>query len=138
MPWTKPELRLIYDRTRGYCHLCHCKMSFTNYGRFGERGAWEVEHSNARANGGTDHGNNLKGACISCNREKRDGSTRAARARNGVTRAPLSREAREEAQTENAVIGSGLGALAGAIFGLPGAIVGAIVGGIAGHSVNVK
>jgi hypothetical protein len=116
-------------------------MSFTNYGRFGERGAWEVEHSNPRAAGGTDHGNNLYGAHISCNREKRDGSTRAARARNGVTRAPLCREAREEARTENTVLGVGGGALAlGLITGFNpvGALIGAIVGGIAGHNVNVK
>jgi len=78
MAWSPQELRSIYNRTCGNCHLCHRKMYLTNYGKFGERGAWEVEHSVARARGGTDHGNNLYGAHISCNREKRDGSTRAA------------------------------------------------------------
>src|SRR5882762_4329160 len=117
MGWSKAELRRVYDRTRGYCHLCHKKMCFTNYGQFGERGAWEVEHSIARANGGTDHGNNLFGAHVSCNRAKCDGSTRAARAANGHSRAPLCKEAREEKQTENALVGAGAGALVGLMFG---------------------
>lgn len=36
-------LNAIYDRTSGYCHLCGKKLAFTNYARFGERGAWEIE-----------------------------------------------------------------------------------------------
>jgi hypothetical protein len=138
MARSKAELRRIYERTSGYCHLCHRKMSFTNYGQFGERGAWEVEHSIARANGGTDHGNNLYAACIPCNRSKCDGSTRAARALNGKTRAPLCKEKREEEQVTNAVIGIGAGAIVGYLFGPLGAVAGAILGGIAGGSVEVK
>ena len=141
MAWSPQELRSIYNRTCGNCHLCHRKMYLTNYGKFGERGAWEVEHSVARARGGTDHGNNLYGAHISCNREKRDGSTRAARARNGLTRAPLSREARADARTENTVLGVGAGALALGLltaFNPFAAVIGAVIGGIAGNSVEVK
>jgi 5-methylcytosine-specific restriction endonuclease McrA len=36
----------------------------------GERGVWEVEHSVARAKCGSNHGNNLYAACITCNRSK--------------------------------------------------------------------
>lgn len=47
MPYSRSQLRRIYDRTSGYCHLCHKKLAFTNYGRYGAKGVWEVEHSNA-------------------------------------------------------------------------------------------
>jgi hypothetical protein len=138
MAWTREQRRKIYDRTSGYCHLCHRKMSFTNYGSFGERGAWEVEHSIARANGGTNHGNNLFGAHISCNRAKCDGSTRAARAAYGKTRAPLCKEARDGRRAEHALTGAGAGALVGLIFGGAGAVIGALLGGVAGASIEVR
>src|SRR6185295_775084 len=99
------DLRAIYDRTTGKCHLCGKQLSVTNYGRFGEKGSWEVEHSNARARGGTDRLNNLYAACISCNRSKGAVTTRAARAREGRTHAPLSREKRKMARRENAFLG---------------------------------
>lgn len=70
MNYGDEELKDIYDRTSGYCHLCHRKMSLSNYGRPGARGAWEIEHSRPRVKGGTDHGNNLYGAHIKCNRAK--------------------------------------------------------------------
>ena len=38
---------------------------YVNRGEFGERGAWEVDHSKALANGGTDRLNNLLPAHIS-------------------------------------------------------------------------
>jgi 5-methylcytosine-specific restriction endonuclease McrA len=78
-------LSRIYDRTSSYWHICRKKLSFTNYGRYGCRGAWEVEHSIARANGGSNHGNNLYAACMSCNRGKGVGTTRSARAAHGRT-----------------------------------------------------
>jgi 5-methylcytosine-specific restriction endonuclease McrA len=109
MSFTESERKEIYDRTSGYCHICHKKVAFTNYGVVGARGAWEVEHSNPRAEGGTDRLNNLYPACIPCNRSKGTQSTRTVRARNGKTRAPLSRENREKAKTINAVL-YGLGA----------------------------
>jgi 5-methylcytosine-specific restriction endonuclease McrA len=70
------QLRAIYDRTEGQCHNCRKRLTFRNYGLFGKRGAWEIEHSVAQARGGTDHGNNLFAACISCNRSKGDSSSR--------------------------------------------------------------
>ena len=68
--FTDKKLNAIYDRSRGYCHICGKKLAFINYGNFGKRGAWEVDHSKPRVKGGTDHPNNLYPACISCNRSK--------------------------------------------------------------------
>ena len=59
MPYDKTVLRRIYDKTTGRCHICGKRLSLANYGLLGERGAWEVEHSNPRAKGGRDHMNNL-------------------------------------------------------------------------------
>ena len=56
---TNDRLNLIYDKTHGCCHLCHKKLAFINYGIYGAKGAWHIEHSKAKANGGTDHLNNL-------------------------------------------------------------------------------
>lgn len=109
MLYTRAELKAIYDRTGGYCHLCHGKMYFSNYGLPDARGGWEVDHSRPRASGGTDHGNNLYGAHISCNRDKGALSSRAARARHGTTRAPKSREQRQDEKREiRFIVGAGL------------------------------
>ena len=51
------DLNAIYDRTSGYCQICHRKVYFNNYGVLGARGAWEIEHSRPQALGGTHHGN---------------------------------------------------------------------------------
>ena len=64
------ELAYIYDKTDGYCHLCDGKVAWKNYANFGSRGAWEVDHSNPIAAGGTDYYRNLFAAHISCNRSK--------------------------------------------------------------------
>src|SRR6267378_582017 len=105
MKYSPERLRQIYDRSSGYCHICAKKLSFSNYGQTGARGAWEVEHSNPQANGGTDRLSNLYPAHIKCNREKQDHTTRTARAWNDRTRAPLSSEKRKETKLVNAVIG---------------------------------
>jgi len=70
MAFSSEQLNQIYNRTSGYCHICHKKLAFKNYGVFGARGAWEVEHSNPQAKGGTNRLNNLYPACITCNRSK--------------------------------------------------------------------
>jgi len=132
----KQELRQIYDRTCGYCHICHKKLAFKNYGRHGERAAWEIEHSNPRAKGGTNRWNNLYAACIRCNRSKGANSTRAARAQYGKVRAPLSGRKRKAAKLDNAVTYGIAGAGAGAVLGPVGLVVGAIVGAGMGHKKN--
>lgn len=72
MPYTNEELNKIYDKNNGYCWHCGIKLSFKNYGKIGEKAAWEVDHSNPLSRGGTDHLNNLVPACIPCNRSKGD------------------------------------------------------------------
>ena len=90
MAFTNDRLNAIFDRTSGRCHICHERVVFKNYGALGARGAWEVEHSNPRARGGTNRLTNLYPACISCNRSKGAMSTRYARAAHGKYRAPVS------------------------------------------------
>ena len=130
------KLNQIYDHTSGYCHLCHKKLSLKNYGQFGARGAWEVEHSTPLRKGGTDHLNNLYPACISCNREKGIRNTRTARNHKGKRCAPLSIEKRRKAKVNNALIGGFLGGAVGSIFGPPGTIIGSVVGGHLGYQKN--
>lgn len=134
--YSQRELREIYDRTSGYCHLCGQKVYFTNYNKPGRRGAWEVEHSKARALGGTERLNNKYAAHIDCNRDKGTVTTRAARARHGQTKAPLSRERRADAKRENAVAGGIIGAAVGWLAGPAGAFIGAGVGAYLGHQTN--
>src|SRR6266550_538484 len=70
--WTREQLTEIYDKTNGYCRYCGKKLAFTNHGRAGRKGAWEVDHSNPVSQGGTDYYRNLSPACIDCNRDKSD------------------------------------------------------------------
>jgi len=134
---SQERLREIYDRASGYCHICHKKLAFTNYGASGARGAWEIEHSKPRAKGGTDHLNNLYPACISCNRSKGTKSNRIVRSQNGVQRAPLSRERREKAKLENALGVGALCAIVGGFLGGPiGVAIGSAIGAKAGYDKN--
>jgi 5-methylcytosine-specific restriction endonuclease McrA len=72
MGYTGDELNDIYDKNDGYCWHCGKKLAFTNYGKPGERGAWEVDHSRPISKGGTDYLRNLVPTCIECNRSKGD------------------------------------------------------------------
>lgn len=132
MAYSDEQLNRIYDRTNGYCHLCSKKLSFINYASYGARGAWEVDHSKPRARGGTNHGNNLYAACISCNRSKRHDSSRAARSRYGQTRAPYSRSKVNEDRSNNQLVGAIAGGILGARFGPGGSVVGAVLGAFFG------
>lgn len=111
MKFDDERLSRIFDRTDGRCHICGKRLAFRNYARPRSKGAWEVEHSIARARGGSDRLNNLYAACISCNRSKQHGSTRSARDRYGRTCAPLSLEKRRTARVENAILGGAAGLL---------------------------
>jgi len=137
MQFDKQTLAHIYHRTSGYCHLCHSKLALINYGRVGKRGAWHVEHSVPRSKGGADHLNNLFAACIDCNLNKSNRTTKTARGWNGKTRAPLSPEKRHRAKTENGILGAvGGGAVGFAVAGPVGAVIGALAGGHLGASAN--
>jgi hypothetical protein len=137
MAYTVQQLDLIYRRTTGYCHLCHKKLSRKNYGIRNARGAWEVEHSIPRSQGGTDHMNNLFAACISCNNDKSSLTTRTARSWHEKTCAPLCPEKRAEAKIQNGVIGAAVGGFAAAFFLGPfGIAICAIAGGLFAHGKN--
>jgi hypothetical protein len=137
MNYAEEQLDRIYRKTSGYCHLCHAKLSRKNYGQVGKRGAWQVEHSVPRSKGGTDHLNNLFPACVSCNCDKSNKTTRTARGWNGKTCAPLNREKRKQAKFENGFAGAIAGGIAGgAIAGPVGAFVGAVTGACVGSSAN--
>src|SRR5579885_3142611 len=103
MARTTDELRAIFDRTDGHCHICGSGLCFSNYGQLGRRGAWEIEHSNPKCNGGTDRLNNCYAAHIACNREKGTKTTRTARRWNGRTKAPLSKQRKDAIRTENSL-----------------------------------
>ena len=124
--------------TDGRCHLTGRKLAFKNYGNFGERGAWEVDHSNPRARGGTDRRSNLLPAAISPNRSKQDRSTRAVRGEYGLTRKPMSRREQGNARAENAAIGGVLGLAAGTLFRAHpvGMLGGLLIGALIGHSAD--
>lgn len=136
MAFDDPTLDTVYDRTDGRCHICRKKLSFCNYGVFGSKGAWEVDHSFARIKGGTDHLNNLKPACIPCNRAKREDTARAARSHHGYRCAPLSKSARITTRRKNTVRGAFIGGLLGATLGPAGFAIGATIGGKLGHDKN--
>ncbi len=132
------RLRKIFERTDGHCHLTGRQLVFKNYGRFGERGAWEIEHSVARVNGGTDHLNNLYPAEISANRAKQDLHTRTVRAQHGLSRAPLSADRKTEVRETNQWKGLALGAFFGLFFGPIGVGIGAAIGAIVGGEQEVR
>lgn len=135
MSYDAETLRRIYERTDGHCHICGKKLSFVNYAVLGNRGCWEVEHSKAKALGGTGHLNNLFPACIDCNRAKGTDTSKDARSLHAMKRAPLSRERKQTIRDDNTVAGVGLGAIIGGLVGgPPGAIIGGALGGAIGHS----
>jgi 5-methylcytosine-specific restriction endonuclease McrA len=122
----------IFKKTDGQCHICRKTLARRNYGVLGARGAWEVEHSNPRAVGGTDHLNNLYPACLPCNRSKRHASTKSARGKHGFRAAQLSREKK----AGNAWLAGLAGAMAGrmllATLGPLGIAAGALIGAAIG------
>lgn len=132
------RLNDIYDKTDGYCHICHKKLSFSNYGIHGARGAWEIEHSKARKNGGTNHLNNLFPAHISCNREKGTLHTRTARSYHGNSRAPYPEKKKQKVKTSNMVAGTVIGGTVGSIFGPVGTLIGAGIGAMIGNGSSPK
>jgi hypothetical protein len=137
MKFEKSQLDSVYRRTTGYCHLCHVKLARRNYGKTGMRGAWQVEHSVPRSKGGTDHLNNLFAACVDCNLNKSNMTTRTARSWNGKARAPLGPEKRGEAKVRNAIAGAILCGVAGvAVAGPVGLIIGLLTGASVGSSEN--
>ena len=133
MGYTTERLEQIFDKTDGHCHLCHGKISFTQYGK-NSSSSWEVEHSVPKSKGGTDNLKNLFPAHITCNRSKKDKSTRAERLKHGQTRAPYSRDIKTKIKNDNTAAGALIGGGLGLLFGPVGVVVGAVVGGVVGSS----
>lgn len=115
----------IFDSTDGRCHICRKHLDFDRYGD-----QWEIDHSQARAKGGSNSLRNLRPACISCNRSKQDRSNRSVRAKHGYTGAPLSRSDRSRRERRGAALGAGAGFVAG---GPVGALLGGVFGLLAGR-----
>lgn len=134
MSWSSETLTRIFEKTSGKCHICRRSLCRGNYGGLGRRGAWEVEHSVARANGGSDHLNNLFAAHISCNRAKKAKSSRAARAAHGFRSAPRSQRQKERLAAKYALAGCLAMALVPPPLRIAAAICGAMVGGLMGYN----
>jgi 5-methylcytosine-specific restriction endonuclease McrA len=137
MAYDQMVLRKIYNKTSGYCHICHKKLSFTNYGAIEGKGCWEVEHSHARAKGGQDHFNNLFPACVQCNRDKSTYTPKTARALHGEMTAPLSITGRIRAKRKKAIKGAIIGGAAGSLLGPLGVLAGATIGSNIAHKKNL-
>lgn len=134
MAFDSKTLRHVFDRTDGHCHICRRKLAFSSYGQTGKRGAWEIEHSVARSNGGTNRLNNLYPAHITCNRSKRDRSSRSARGEHGHRAAPLSANAKRGNAVKGGLIGATLGLFVPPQFRL----LAMMVGGFTGYAVGSK
>lgn len=137
MDRSEDRLRAIFKRTDGNCHLCGRKLAFCNYGSSGKKGAWEIEHSVPRCQGGSDRRTNLYAAHIDCNRGKGACSTRSVRTANGLSSAPLSVLKKNQIRTKNrwlwALAGAGTGAW---LFGPAGSLVLGIVGLCVGDNIK--
>ena len=134
MGYSDEQLRWIYDRTDGVCHICKRRRHrFEDYGR---GGTWEVDHSKARTRGGAEHLNNYRLACVGCNRRKGTKSSRAARAEYGGARAPMSRRQKAPIRTRNAVLGGLVGGVVGVFVSPLGSLIGAVVGAGVGLCVE--
>jgi len=83
MTYTKDQLRDIWHKTHGKCHLCGKVHLLSGYPL-----EWEVDHSKPRAKGGNDWLGNYLVACVSCNRSKQACDNRAIRAQNGLPGKP--------------------------------------------------
>jgi len=72
MTYSEGDLIAIFSKTNGLCRHCRTELVFKNYGSRHDEGGWEVDHSNPKANGGTDLARNLFPLCWECNVEKAD------------------------------------------------------------------
>lgn len=83
MHFSAEEKREIFDSNNGKCALCGKELVFNLHGNTEEEGGWEIDHSRAKADGGTEHRNNLQPMCWECNRKKSDMSMRDAKEKFG-------------------------------------------------------
>lgn len=140
--YTKEQLRGILGKTDRRCHLCGPeggRLALKHYGCVDEPQGWEVDHSRAKASGGTDRMSNLLPAHASCNRAKQDMTTRAYRQRHGFTRRPMSKMEQDGVRATNTLAAGGLGAvIGGLLFGPVGMLVLAGLGGLVGTGLKIE
>lgn len=79
MKLTSTDKKRIFKNSFGKCFYCHKQLCISNHGKYGKRGSWHIDHKLARSNGGGDEIENLIAACIQCNLEKSDSSSRVFR-----------------------------------------------------------
>jgi hypothetical protein len=127
------DLRRIFHRTGGRCHLCHEEMAWNGYGR-----NWNVDHFIAVSRGGSDAINNLYAAHVSCNSRRQDDSALKSRhVKAGRRDAPPSSEDLDDHNNAKSAAGAIAGAVAGAAFlGPLGAVSGALVGGLLSRATH--
>lgn len=70
--YSEERLTQIYDYGGGECACCGKELTYSNYAKFGRRGAWEVDHRRPISRGGSENLRNLQPMCIPCNRMKSD------------------------------------------------------------------
>lgn len=134
--WNDTELRAIYEHSNGKCHLCFEPMKYEDYGLDDNKG-WEVEHSVAQAEGGTDHKNNLYPAHRPCNRAKGTRTSQEVRAEKGFRRPPRSKQQAEQRQANFMAGGAAALALFGGLTAGPlGVLGGLLFGAIGGHALG--
>jgi hypothetical protein len=135
MSYSEEERRRVFKRTDGRCHLCWRPIDLEKYGAVGDPRGWEFDHSQPRAEGGSDHPNNRYPAHPSCNRSKGSTSSRKYRKEKGYSGPPLSESRKQKKERDQkiggALAGAGIGA---AVGGPPGAVVGGLVGLLAGDA----
>ena len=72
MAYVNEVINEVYDLTEGHCFYWGIQLSFRNYGKVGEKGAWEIDHFIPIASNGTHQPHNWVPACVNCNTEKSD------------------------------------------------------------------
>lgn len=76
MGYSDFALNYIYHKTDGCCSICGKKLAFRNYARLEAKGAWAVDNSMSRKEGGGNYLENLFPVCVSCNQSKGNFHTR--------------------------------------------------------------
>ncbi len=131
MSFNWETLARVHEKTDGRCHLCGEDMALDDY-----REGWEVDHSNPKSLGGSNHLNNLFAACISCNRGKGNRNSRLVRYKNGLQRSPLSQGERSRNQIRNVALCSTGAGLIGMAIHPKGFWMGVILGSVIGFALS--
>ena len=66
--FSEEDREFIFRRDGGCCKLCRKQLIFGNRKR-NQKGAWEMGHRRAHADGGTSHLRNIVALCWKCNLE---------------------------------------------------------------------